>query len=442
MSSSKLQTMAPHVPDGSKRRRAITLATLGNVMEWYDFVIYGFLAAAIGASFFPSADPTTSLLATFATFAIGFVARPVGALVLGPLSDRKGRKFVLLISMMLMATGSLMIGISPTYQQIGIAAPLIVVLARLFQGFSAGGEFGSSAVFLIEWASPKRRGFYGSFHQVASYGGLLVGVLVVTLLTTVLGSEQMQAWGWRIPFIAGSMLAIVVLYLRRRLEETPVYTDLVEAIGESPEILPATSAQTTRPAATKAFFLAIGVTALWTVTAYVTLSYMPTFAAVYGGITKQEALWSTTIGAFAVVVLLPIAGHLSDKFGRRPFIIGSAVSYVVLAVPVFALIVTGRSFISAVLGALVFAVPTAAIAGTGTATISELFKAKQRGTMVSIGGAIAIAVFGGFGPYISTLLISVTGMPISPAFYVSAVALITLIAGLALPDLSRDDLQP
>jgi MFS transporter, MHS family, proline/betaine transporter len=410
------------------RTRSAVLGTLGNVMEWYDFTVYGFLAASIGAAFFPGTDPVAALLASFAVFAVGFVARPIGALVLGPVSDRRGRRFVMLLSMLLMAAGSLVIGLSPTYASIGAVAPALIVLGRLMQGFSAGGEFGSAAVFLTEWASRGRRGLYGSFHQVGTYGGLLLGILVVSLLTSVAGPEAVREWAWRIPFLLGALLALVVLVLRRTVGETPEFEDLERARATGDEARTESSVPVGR-----AFVLALGVVALWAVTSFVTINYMPTFAATFAKVPATSALWATAIGCVLAVALIPLFGHLSDRVGRRPLIVGSAVAFVVLPVPLFALLVAAPSFGTLVLVQIVFAVPTSMIAGAGTATISELFGTQRRGALVSIASAISVAVFGGAGGYVATLLVSTTGLAISPSFYIVGVALITLVAGLALP---------
>jgi MHS family proline/betaine transporter-like MFS transporter len=441
MTSSLQQSPTQGVDPLSRARvRATVLATLGNVLEWYDFTVYGFLAVYIAANFFPGEDPIAALLSAFGVFAVGFIARPLGALVLGPLVDRKGRKSVMLLSMLMMAGGSLLVGIAPSYVTFGAFGAFVIIFGRLLQGFSAGGEFGSSAVFLVEWANPKRRGFFGSFHQVATYGGLLVGVVFVAALTAILGPEAMASWGWRIPFILGSALAIVVLILRRRVSETPVFSEVKEEEAEGVvEAAPASTAK--ELGAVAGFFLTLGVVALWAVTSMVTINYMPTFTANFAGIAPQEALWATCIGCLVAVVLIPLAGHLSDRFGRKPFIIGAAIAYIVLAYPLFWMIVEGRAFGFVVLAQVIFAVPTAAIAGTGSSTISELFATKRRGTLVSIGSAISVTVFGGFGALICTLLITTTGIPTSPAFYVIGVAVITLIAGIALPNLAKRELR-
>lgn len=432
-------TISITAPTPAQRRRAATLATLGNVLEWYDFTVYGFLAVYIAATFFPSDDHVASLLAAFAVFAVGFIARPLGALILGPLVDKRGRKSVMLVSMMMMALGSLLVGVAPSYAVAGALGAGIVVLGRLLQGFSAGGEFGSSAVFLVEWADERKRGLFGSFHQIATYGGLIFGVFFVAILSSLLGPENMAAWGWRIPFLVGAALAIVVLVLRRRITDTPVFADAssLEAAAERE----AEKSDSRLPGLVAGFFLTLGVVALWGVTSMVTINYMPTYVSNFAGIEPGSALWAVAIGGILTVALIPVFGALSDRYGRKVFVIFAAVAYIVLPLPLLSWVVASQSFWAVVATQLIFAIPTGAMAGVGSSTISELFPTNRRGTLVSIGSAIAVTVFGGFGAYICTWLIQVTGMTIAPAFYISAVAVITLIAGLMLPNLAHRALR-
>jgi MFS transporter, MHS family, proline/betaine transporter len=414
----------------STLKRVTVLATLGNVLEWYDFTVYGFLAVYIGAAFFPAGDGVTATLATFAVFGVGFVGRPLGSLVLGPVIDRKGRKSVMLLSMLLMAAGSLLIGIAPGYAVAGALGAVVIVIGRLLQGLSAGGEFGSSAVFLVEWAHQGRRGFFGSFHQVATYGGLLLGVLVTAGLSSALGTSAMHDWGWRIPFLLGALLAVVVLFLRRRMEETPIFSASLEgAVAESG----AYTRSVKEPRPIVGFLLTVGVVSLWGVTAMVALTYMPSYASEFLGIDLKSSLWATLIGAMLTVVLLPIAGHLSDKVGRKTLIVFGAVGYLVVTYPLFVMMSTSKTFGSLMVTQVVLAVFTAAIAGVGSATITELFSAKHRGFLVSIASATAVTLFGGFGAMICTWLIDLTGSMVSPAFYIVGVAMVTLVAGFFLP---------
>lgn len=432
-------TAAPAAaPTPAARRRAAILATLGNVLEWYDFTVYGFVAIYIAQTFFPSSDPVASLLASLAVFAVGFVARPIGALILGPIIDRKGRKSVMLISMLIMAVGSLLIAIAPGYGVAGVFGAIVVVIGRLCQGFSAGGEFGSASVFLVEWADPRRRGLFGSFSQIATYGGLIFGVLFVAVLSLLVPAEVMAAWAWRIPFFFGALLAIVVLVLRRRIEDTPVFRESVasaEAAAPAKRVTPGE----VRPVT--GFFLTLGIVALWSVTSMVTITYMPTYAATFASIDPNAALWAVFFGGVLTVALLPVAGALSDRVGRRPLIIAAAAAYIVLPLPLLSLVTGTHSFWAVLLTQVVFAFPTAAIGGVGSATVAELFETKRRGALVSIASALAIALFGGFGAYICTWLIQATQIVVAPAFYIAGVAIITLVTAFLLPNLAHRELR-
>src|ERR1043166_5975651 len=207
-----------------KTRKAVSAAVIGNVLEWYDFAVYAYVAAYIAKNFFPQGDPVTALLATFLTYGLGFLARPLGGIILGRVGDTHGRKTALLITIALMAIGTVLVGILPTYAAIGVAAPLLLVVARLMQGFSAGGEWGSSTAYIVEWAPQDQRGFYGSFQQMSVVAGLLLGSAVAAIMNTVLTPEQMDAWGWRVPFLLGGILGPVGLWMRRTIDETPAYT--------------------------------------------------------------------------------------------------------------------------------------------------------------------------------------------------------------------------
>lgn len=439
MATTDQQLTATAQPTRAARRRAAVLATLGNVLEWYDFTVYGFLAAYIATTFFPREDRIASLLAAFAVFAVGFIARPLGALILGPLVDKKGRKSVMLVSMMLMALGSLLVGIAPGYLVAGATGAVLVVFGRLLQGFSAGGEFGSSAVYLVEWADERKRGLYGSFHQVATYGGLIFGVFFVAILSSILGPDNMAAWGWRIPFLFGAALALVVLVLRRRITDSPVFEEAASA--EAAAERQAEKSDARLPGLVAGFFLTIGVVALWGVTSMVTINYMPTYVSNFAGVEPGAALWAVAIGGVLTVVLIPVFGSLSDRYGRRVFVIGAAIAYIILPWPLLSWVVASQSFWAALATQLIFAVPTAAMAGVGSSTISELFPTNRRGTLVSIGSAIAVTVFGGFGAYICTWLIQLTQITVAPAFYIAAVAALTLVTGILLPNLAHRSLR-
>jgi MHS family proline/betaine transporter-like MFS transporter len=418
--------------DRAGSRRAVVAATFGNVLEWYDFSVYAFFAVTIGQLFFPSDDPTASLLATFAVFGVGFVVRPLGGILIGLMGDRYGRRPALVLTIMLMAGGTVMIGLLPTYAAIGAAAPLLLVLARLIQGFSAGGEWGGSTAFMVEWAPEGRRGWYGSFQQMSVAAGLLLGSGMGALISTVLTPEQVLEWGWRIPFLLGGVLGLVGQYMRRNVGETPAYR---EAQAETAVAAPATSGWVL---GARAF----GFTVLWTVSYYIFLNYMPTFTRNQVGLGPSEALWANTFSVLILVVLIPLTGWLSDRVGRKPLLLASCAFFALATWPLLALMLRSQGDFAAVMGIqLLFGIAIALFSGPGPAAIAEIFPTRGRSTWMSASYALAVAIFGGFAPYIATWLIANTGDPMSPALYVIAAAVISFLTIMMLPETARRPLR-
>ena len=411
-------------PTAAAANKAVAAAVIGNVLEWYDFSVYAFVAITIGAKFFPTSSDTTKLLASFAAFGLGFVARPLGGIVLGRLGDVRGRKAALVLTILLMAIGTTMIGLIPSYASIGIAAPVLLVVARLLQGFSAGGEWGGSTTFIVEWAPAARRGYYGSFQQSSVVAGLLLGSAVVALMNSALTAPAMSDWGWRVPFLLGAILGPVGMYLRRNADETPAYQRLAAQRGA-----PA-PAETVAP-----FWLAaraFGFTIHWTVIFYIFLSYMPTFSQKYLKLSAADALWSGTIGLLVLVVAIPLFGTLSDRIGRKPLLLISCIAFIVLPYPVLSWMLSNATFGTAVAMQILFGLCIALYSGAGPAAISEIFSTRVRSTWMTTGYALSVAIFGGFAPFIATWLIDVTGKPLSPVFYVMAASVITTIVLLRL----------
>jgi MHS family proline/betaine transporter-like MFS transporter len=395
--------------------QAVAAAVIGNVLEWYDFSVYAFVAVILANKFFPGGDEVAKLLATFGAFGLGFLARPVGGIVLGRIGDTHGRKVALVITIILMAVGTTLIGLIPAYETIGIAAPMLLVFARLMQGFSAGGEWGGSTAFIVEWAPAGRRGFYGSFQQASVATGLLLGSAIVLLMNTMLGADAMQAWGWRVPFLLGAILGPVGMYLRRNIDETPAYRR-VSAVAAAP-------AETGSGVALAA--RAFGFTIHWTVIFYIFLSYMPTFTAKYLKLQPAQALWSNTIGLLVLVVAIPLFGRLSDRIGRKPLLLLSCAAFIVLPYPVLNMLLSGAGFETLIMMQIVFGLCIALYSGPGPAAISEIFPTRIRSTWMTTGYALAVAIFGGFAPFIATWLIDQTGLPIAPVFYVIAASVVT-----------------
>ena len=402
-------------------RRAIAAAVIGNVLEWYDFAVYGFLATVIAKKIFPAADETTALLSAFAAFGLGFAARPLGGIVIGRLGDRRGRKAALMLTMWLMAVGTVIIGLVPDFAAIGVAAPLIVVIARLIQGFSAGGEWGGSTAFIVEWAGQRRRGLIGSLQQSSVAAGLLLGSGVAALISGALPEAALESWGWRIPFLLGGVIALVGLYLRRHVEETPAY--------RAADQTPAADALPGWRLGARAF----GFTILWTVSYYIFLSYMPTFVQRHLGLDRSDALWANTAGLLALVVLVPMTGALSDRIGRKPLLLAGCLGFLILPYPLFSLMLDGVSLAALVAIQVLFAGLIACLSGPGPAAIAEIFATRGRATWMSVGYSLAVAIFGGFAPFLAVWLIAVTGSPVAPAFYVMAAAVLSaaVIARLA-----------
>lgn len=412
-------------------RRAVTAAVVGNVLEWYDFAVYGYLATIIAKNFFPPGDDVAALLATFAAFGVGFVVRPLGGIIIGRIGDTKGRKVALILTILLMAIGTVLIGLIPSYAVIGVMAPVLLVLARLMQGFSAGGEWGGSTAFIVEWAPTDRRGFYGSFQQCSVVGGLLLGSGVAALLASTVSPAAMESWAWRIPFLLGGLIGPVGIYMRRHIDETPAY----RRVEKAPE---AVASDTTPPLLLAA--RAFGFTVLWTVSFYIFLSYMPTFTQKYAGLSRAAALWSNTAGLLLLMVAIPIMGLWSDRIGRKPLLLACCIAFIVLPYPLFSLMLSGASLATIVLIQLVIGLAIAPFSGAGPAAIAEIFPTATRSTYMSTGYALAVAIFGGFAPFIATWLINKTGSPISPTYYVIAAAILSTIVIFRLRETAQKPL--
>lgn len=409
------------VGDTGEARKAVAAGAIGNFVEWYDFAIYGFFATIIAGQFFPSENEVASLLATFAVFAVAFFMRPLGAFIFGYYGDRVGRRTTLAVAVVMMGAATMLIGIMPTYAQVGVLAPILLVLARLLQGLSAGGEWGGSAAFMVEYAPEGRRGLYGSWQQFSIVGGLLVGSAAGGLLGVILSEDALNSWGWRIPFIVGAVLGLVGLYLRLRLEDTPAFREIEESGEIQPSPIRATFTSHLGSSLT-----AIGFTVAWTVSYYVLLTYMPTYLSANLGIPLSQALLSNAVGLIVLMTLIPFTGRLSDRLGRKPFLIAFSALLLLLTYPLFLLISTGN-LVGIVLGQVIFGVVISLFSGPGPAALVEMFPTNIRYSALGISYNLAVAVFGGTAPFIATFLISRTGSNLSVSFYLIAASLVTLI---------------
>ncbi len=411
-------TTAPAAPTIANPRRVIAAASIGNALEWFDILVYGFFAATISRAFFPNADPTVSLLLTLGTFAVAFVVRPVGALVLGAYADRVGRKAALMVSIRLMMVGTLLIAIMPPYAQIGLVAPIAILAARLIQGFSAGGEFGSATAFLVEH-NPERRGFMASW-QFASQGlATLVASLFGTVLTSTLSDADLESWGWRIPFFFGLLIGPVGYYIRRYVDEAG---EFVASAGT--ERTPVRETFHRHPGR---MLVAIGALAVSTAISYL-ITYMPTFAVKDLHLPASTGFASTLLTGIILTGLTPVVGHLSDRFGRTRIMLTFGVAILVLIYPSFAFLVAAPQF--AVIMAVMFLVGVlkACYFAPLPALMADLFPVTSRATGMAVSYNIGVMLFGGTTPLVIAWLVDATGDKLALTYYLMFLAVLSLVS--------------
>ncbi|ARS54319.1 MFS transporter [Kushneria konosiri] len=411
--------------------QVIIASAIGNFVEWFDFAVYGFLAVIISQHFFPQGSPAIALLQTFAVFAVSFALRPLGGLFFGRLGDRIGRKRVLAITILLMAGATALIGVLPTYGAIGLAAPLLLALARCIQGFSAGGEYAGACTYVLEHAPTHQKARYGSLIPVSTFMAFASAAGLTLLLGMVLSEGDMQSWGWRVPFLIAAPLGLIGLYMRLHLEESPAFKTLQKA----PETPHATVSETVKVHKATIICLSafISATAL---SFYMFTTYLVTYMQVAGNATIRTALLAS-LGALVFSGLLcPVIGRLSDRIGRRNTIRGACLSLMIAVFPAYYLAGSGELW-SAMLGASLLAVG-AVMCGVVTAVLlAEQFPTRVRYTASALCYNVAYTIFGGTAPLIATWLIDLTGHSLAPAFYLIAIALLALIGGSRLPESSH-----
>ncbi|HEV3493506.1 MAG TPA: MFS transporter [Reyranella sp.] len=404
-------------------RRVIVAATIGNVLEWFDFLVYGFFAVTIAEVFFPASDPTVSLLITFGTFGLAYVVRPLGAIFIGTYSDRAGRKAGLTLSIGLMLIGTTLMVITPGYATIGIAAPIIITIARVLQGFSVGGEFGSAVAFLVEHGG-ERRGFSASW-QWATTGIVSVIVSLFGLaLTTLLSHEQLIDWGWRIPYIFGLLVGPAGLYIRSRIAET---ADFLAA--EKPPTVPIGELLRRYPVA---LLLALGASIVSN-SSYYLLLYVPTYGVKTLHLPAYTGFAATLLGGIILAVFSVVAGYWSDKIvPRSRIMLIAAWLFLLAAYPCFWLMDAYPSLATAAFAVGFLNLIKAGYSGVLPSVLSEQFPVETRAVGVSLSFSISVTIFGGFAPFVATWLIAQTGDPLSPSYYLMATALLSIIALMAI----------
>ncbi|MFD2653311.1 MFS family transporter [Brucella rhizosphaerae] len=411
--------------DTRRRIYAIVASASGNLVEWYDFYVYSFGALYFASQFFPSEDQTSQLLNAAAIFAAGFLMRPIGGWVFGRVADKLGRRTSMLISVSMMCLGSFAIAILPTYETIGLWAPFLLLVVRLLQGLSVGGEYGTTATYMSEVALAGRRGFFSSFQYVTLIGGQLLAVLVLVILQFFLTSEQLHEWGWRIPFAIGGLAAIVALFLRRTLHETSTEESRAsKAAGSFANIW-----QNHR----KAFLVVVGFTAGGSLTFYTFTTYMQKYLVNTAGMNKETASEVMTVALFAFMLMQPLFGYISDKVGRKPMMIAFGGVSVLTTIPLLTLLGSVQSPTMAFVYIAIASAIVSMYTSIGGIVKSELFPAEVRALGVGFSYAIANAIFGGTAEYVA-LWFKKIGFESGFFWYVTIMMVIVFIVGLVMPD--------
>ncbi|HFK1452138.1 TPA: MFS transporter [Bacillus pacificus] len=404
--------------------------SVGNLIEWYDWYVYSAFAVYFSAEFFPKGDPTSQLLNTAAIFAVGFLMRPIGSLLMGRYADRHGRRAALTLSITVMAGGSLIIACTPSYESIGIMAPIILVLARLLQGLSLGGEYGTSATYLSEMASSGRRGFYSSFQYVTLVAGQMVALGVQIVLQQLLSEPDMKAWGWRIPFIIGAMGAVAVLWLRRTMDESEQFSNIKSQKRESAGTVRALMKHP------KAVLTVVGLTLGGTVAFYTYTTYLQKFMVNTVGLPKEVVSWINFVALLIFVVLQPIAGLLSDKIGRHPLLMAFGILGTLLTAPIFFFMEKTTEPIVAFLLMMVGLIIVTGYTSINAIVKAELFPTEIRALGVGLPYALTVAIFGGTAEFIALWLKSI-GMESLFYFYVAGCIAISFITYWRMDESSK-----
>lgn len=409
-------------------RKALAAGTVGNFVEWYEWAVYGFTAPTIATHFFAEGDKAAALLATFAIYGIGFLVRPLGGFFFGNLGDKVGRRNVLSAVIVMMGVGTTIIGLLPTYGQIGLLAPALLLVARLIQGFSAGGEFPGANSFIVEYAPAERRGFWAAISLSSTVLPTIAGALTVMAFTSSLSSDAYASWGWRVPFLIAAPLALVGLWIRLKMEDTPEFqeveaTDMVEKVP----LVRALKEYPRQIAYVMAFSTLTGVVF------YVVSGYFVTFLTVNVGISQTSALLSTVVAYTLFLVVAPVFGLLSDRVGRKPVLYVGCATLAVLSVPAF-FIAQGGSLWSAILSQALLVLGVSIVGAGMAVTQAEMFPTRVRYSGASFAYNIAYTVFGGTAPLLCAFLVSQTGSRLAPGVYIAALAVVVFLFVLAAPE--------
>jgi len=427
------------IVDKSLLKRAVGAMALGNAMEWFDFGVYSYIAVTLGQVFFPSSSPSAQLIATFGTFAAAFLVRPIGGMVFGPLGDRIGRQRVLAMTMIMMACGTFAIGLIPSYHSIGIAAPVLLLVARLIQGFSTGGEYGGAATFIAEFATDKRRGFMGSFLEFGTLIGYVFGAGTVAVLTAVLSHQQLLDWGWRVPFMIAGPLGLVGLYIRMKLEETPAFKREAELREAEEHARPKLTLKSLVTEHLRPFLLCVGLVLIFNVTDYMALSYLPSYLSATLHFNETHGLFLVLIVMILMMPMTLAFGRLSDAIGRKPVMLAGCVGLIVLSIPSLTLIQTGE-LVPVFFGLLILGVLLSCFTGVMPSALPALFPTAIRYGALAIGFNVSVSLFGGTTPLVAAWLVEHTQNLMMPAYYLMGAAVIGIISVVSLRETARKPL--
>jgi MHS family proline/betaine transporter-like MFS transporter len=422
-------TAEPAAPDQRTLRRAIAASAIGNMTEWFDYGVYAYTATYIGDAFFPGDNPTTKTLGSLLVFAVSFLIRPIGGIVWGPLGDRLGRQRVLATTILLMAGATFCVGLLPGYVTLGIAAPILLVLLRMIQGFSTGGEYGGAATFMAEYAPDHKRGRFGSFLEFGTLAGFTFGAALALIVETIVGSDAMAEWGWRVPFLVAAPLGLIGLYLRSKLEDTPVFRECA-AEGEIDE--KATTHMRDLLTYWKPLLLLMGLVVTLNIVNYTLLAYMPTYLENEIGLSSTNSLILIIIGQLAMMALLPFSGAWSDRVGRKRLWWISIVGLFVMAIPMFMLMTQG--FLGAVIAFAVLGLLYVPQLSTISAMFPAMFPTHVRYAGFAIAYNISTSLFGGTALAVNQSLINATGDKLFPAYYMMAACVVGAIALVFVPE--------
>ncbi len=420
--------------DQGSLRRVVAASAMGNAIEWFDYGVYGYLAASVGNAFFPGNDPTTKLLSTFGVLAVSFAIRPFGGMVFGPLGDRIGRQRVLVLTITLMSLSTAAIGVLPTHATIGVWAPVLLVVCRLVQGFSTGGEYGGAATYMAEYAPDRKRGFYGSFLEFGTLIGLIAGGLLATITSATVSQSTLNDWGWRIPFLVALPLGAIGLYLRTRLEDSPVFNELADR-GETSKVPLKETMHYWRP-----ILLLIGFVLLLNIADYGVLTYMPTYL---NSVLKLSTLTSDLLPVIVMIGMLAVIapiGALTDRIGRKPALLTSCIGFIVLSVPMVMLMGV-KSLVATAIGLSVLGLLLVIMLACIASTLPALFPTQVRYGAFAIGYNVSTSAFGGTTPLVVTALISATHSNLMPGWYMTAAGLIALVPILLIPETAGKSLR-